>query len=117
MVLYANIVEAPSAAHPTTLAAFREFFTYPLLCFSKCMNQKLFLLTTVLVLGLIGCQLRRAVTAPQPPATSVAPVQATYQVKRIADGDTITVVDSQGADIKVRFACIDAPEVPHSKKE
>ncbi len=83
------------------------------------MNQKLFLLAAVLVLGLAGCQSRSSVTATQaPPSTSsAAPVRATYQVKRIADGDTITVVDSQGADIKVRFACVDAPEVPHSKKE
>ena len=83
------------------------------------MNHKLFLIAVVLVLGLAGCQSRKAVTAPQSPFSnsSAAPVQATYQVKRIADGDTITVVDSQGADIKVRFACVDAPEVPHTKKE
>ncbi|WP_082127407.1 thermonuclease family protein [Calothrix sp. 336/3] len=38
-------------------------------------------------------------------------------VKRVSDGDTLTVKDEQGKDLTVRFACIDAPEVPHSRKE
>lgn len=38
-------------------------------------------------------------------------------VQRISDGDTLTVKDAKGNNITVRFACIDAPEVPHSKKE
>lgn len=38
-------------------------------------------------------------------------------MKRVSDGDTLTVTDSFGVDIKVRFACVDAPEVPHTKKE
>jgi len=36
-----------------------------------------------------------------------APAQTTYRVKRIADGDTITVTAANGGNIKVRFACID----------
>lgn len=40
-----------------------------------------------------------------------------YPVKRVSDGDTLTVIDAKGKDITVRFACIDAPEIPHSQKE
>lgn len=40
----------------------------------------------------------------------------TYSVKRVSDGDTIVVVDGD-RNITVRFACMDAPEVPHSQKE
>ena len=40
-----------------------------------------------------------------------------YSVKRVSDGDTIAVTDARGADIKVRFACVDSPEIPHSTKE
>jgi endonuclease YncB( thermonuclease family) len=36
---------------------------------------------------------------------------------RVSDGDTLTVTDAKGAEIKVRFACVDAAEVPHSTKE
>lgn len=36
---------------------------------------------------------------------------------RVSDGDTLTVTDTRGAEIKVRFACVDAAEVPHSTKE
>lgn len=42
---------------------------------------------------------------------------AKYPVKRVSDGDTLTVVDPKGSDIHVRFACVDAPEIPHSAKE
>ena len=38
-------------------------------------------------------------------------------MKRVSDGDTLTVTDAKGADIKVRLACVDAPEVAHSTKE
>lgn len=37
-----------------------------------------------------------------------------YTVKSISDGDTMTVTTFQGETLKVRFACVDAPEVPHS---
>ncbi|HEY9607399.1 MAG TPA: thermonuclease family protein [Allocoleopsis sp.] len=40
-----------------------------------------------------------------------------YTVKRVSDGDTLTVADSSGKDLTVRFACVDAPEVPHSAQE
>lgn len=40
----------------------------------------------------------------------------TYSVKRVSDGDTIVVVDGD-RNITVRFACMDAPEVPHTQKE
>ncbi|MBD2138766.1 thermonuclease family protein [Anabaena sp. FACHB-1237] len=38
-------------------------------------------------------------------------------VEKVSDGDTIVVTDSQGQKITVRFACVDAPEIPHSQKE
>jgi len=41
----------------------------------------------------------------------------TYTVKRVSDGDTLTVTDSSGTNISVRFACMDAPEVPHTNAE
>ncbi len=84
------------------------------------MNQKLFLLAIVLILGMFGCASRREVTAAlqaSPLTTSVAPVQAKYRVKRIADGDTITVVGARNRDVKIRFACVDAPELLHTKQE
>lgn len=40
-----------------------------------------------------------------------------YTVKRVSDGDTLTVTDSSGKDLTVRFACVDAPEIPHSTQE
>jgi micrococcal nuclease len=38
-------------------------------------------------------------------------------VERVSDGDTIKVKPASGQEFSVRFACMDAPEVPHSKKE
>ncbi len=38
-------------------------------------------------------------------------------VERVSDGDTLKVKDSGGNEFTVRFACVDAPEVPHSKRE
>ncbi len=40
-----------------------------------------------------------------------------YAVKRVSDGDTLVASDSAGKDIKVRFACVDAPEVAHTNAE
>ena len=62
----------------------------------------IWLTTAVLIFSLIGCQIFRP---------------AQYTVKRVSDGDTLTVSDSQGTDIKVRFACVDAPEIAHTKSE
>lgn len=61
------------------------------------------LCTAVIVLGLVACQY---FSKP-----------AQYLVKGVSDGDTLTVTDRRGAEIKVRFACVDAPEVPHSARE
>lgn len=38
-------------------------------------------------------------------------------VQKVSDGDTLAVQDAKGSKINVRFACVDAPEIPHSKKE
>jgi endonuclease YncB( thermonuclease family) len=57
----------------------------------------------VLILGLVGCDRFFGPT--------------TYTVKRVSDGDTLAVTDGSGTNINVRFACVDAPEVPHSGKQ
>jgi len=62
-----------------------------------------YLFTIVFILFLTGCQPRYGATA--------------YSVKRVSDGDTIRVVNAKGDEFTVRFACVDAPEIPHSLKE
>lgn len=59
-----------------------------------------------LLLGLILCLI---------PAIAQATAPTTAKVVKLSDGDTATVDNGLIAD--VRIACIDAPEVPHSKKE
>ncbi len=61
------------------------------------------LMTLSMVLLLFGC--------PQKLAAN------NYAVKRVSDGDTLVALDSAGKDIKVRFACVDAPEVAHTNAE
>ncbi|MBD2386673.1 thermonuclease family protein [Cylindrospermum sp. FACHB-282] len=58
---------------------------------------------TFLFLGLIGCE--RLVT----PGGDT--------VERVSDGDTLVVKGTNGKNVTVRFACVDAPEIPHSNKE
>ncbi|MEA5552386.1 thermonuclease family protein [Anabaena cylindrica UHCC 0172] len=38
-------------------------------------------------------------------------------VERVSDGDTLVLKGADGNKFTVRFACVDAPEVPHSQKE
>ncbi|MBD1929312.1 thermonuclease family protein [Trichocoleus sp. FACHB-90] len=57
----------------------------------------------VLILSLVGCE---AIFGPP-----------TYPVNNVSDGDTINVKDDGGKNISVRFACVDAPEIPHTNKE
>ena len=59
--------------------------------------------TTILVVGMAGCNTQSG--------------KMTYSVKTVSDGDTIAVTDSSNKEIKVRFACVDAPEVPHTTNE
>lgn len=75
----------------------------PFTLFSKSFK---YISVVVLILSVLGCDrfLRSTPTS-------------TYSVKRISDGDTLTVTDTKGNEVKVRFACVDAPEVPHSTKE
>ena len=40
-----------------------------------------------------------------------------YSVRRVSDGDTLAVTDRNGEKFSVRFACVDAPEIPHTNKE
>ncbi|HLO84452.1 MAG TPA: thermonuclease family protein [Nostocaceae cyanobacterium] len=58
---------------------------------------------TVIGLGLFGCD------RLFPPKGDM--------VERVSDGDTLVLRDTSGQKLTVRFACVDAPEVPHSKKE
>lgn len=69
------------------------------------LDQKLllWLVVVVFIVTLSGCQTLFGA--------------AKYPVKRVSDGDTLTVIDPKGSDIHVRFACVDAPEIPHSAKE
>lgn len=67
--------------------------------------QKLFLwlVSAIALLSLTGCQTLWGL--------------GQYSVQRVSDGDTLTVVDTKGTVMHVRFACVDAPEIPHSTKE
>ncbi|MBD2346392.1 thermonuclease family protein [Anabaena subtropica] len=38
-------------------------------------------------------------------------------VERVSDGDTLVVKDAKGNKVTIRFACMDAPEIAHSRKE
>ncbi len=38
-------------------------------------------------------------------------------VERVSDGDTLVLRNADGKKFTVRFACVDAPEIPHSQKE
>ncbi|AFZ23548.1 micrococcal nuclease-like nuclease [Cylindrospermum stagnale PCC 7417] len=58
---------------------------------------------TFLILGLIGCD-------------RLLPTSGD-KVERVSDGDTLVLKDTSGKNFTVRFACVDAPEVPHSNKE
>ncbi len=59
----------------------------------------------IIILGLMGCD-RLPFFAPSGDV-----------VERVSDGDTLAVKDSKGDKFSVRFACMDAPEVPHTNKE
>lgn len=38
-------------------------------------------------------------------------------VERVSDGDTLVLRDADDQKFTVRFACVDAPEIPHTNKE
>jgi len=38
-------------------------------------------------------------------------------VERVSDGDTLVLKNADGQKFTVRFACVDAPEIPHSQRE
>lgn len=57
----------------------------------------------VLILSLVGC---KGFFRP-----------SGYSIRRVSDGDTLALTDPSGKDLNVRFACVDAPEVPHTKAE
>lgn len=72
------------------------------LCIVQLMRFAISLGVVCLVFSLVGCDRFFG--------------QSGYSVKRVSDGDTIVVADG-GKNTTVRFACMDAPEVPHSQKE
>jgi micrococcal nuclease len=61
------------------------------------------LCATIIFLGLMGCD-RFVKTSGEP-------------VERVSDGDTLVVKDTDGKNVTVRFACVDAPEIAHTNKE
>lgn len=61
------------------------------------------ILVSVLMFGLFGCdKIFRS---------------SGYSVVRVSDGDTLALTDADGGKVSVRFACVDAPEIPHTTKE
>jgi endonuclease YncB( thermonuclease family) len=63
----------------------------------------IWLCAIIITIGLMGCD------KIFPPSGDL--------VERVSDGDTIKVKQANGQGFTVRFACMDAPEIPHSKKE
>ena len=63
----------------------------------------IWLCTTFLLFGMFGCD---RIFGP-----------SGYSVRRVSDGDTLALTDSDGEKFSVRFACVDAPEIPHTNKE
>jgi endonuclease YncB( thermonuclease family) len=63
----------------------------------------IWLSVSMMILGLISCD------------RLVAP--SGDLVERVSDGDTLVVKDPNGENFKVRLACVDAPEIPHTKKQ
>ncbi|TAE59512.1 MAG: thermonuclease family protein [Nostocales cyanobacterium] len=57
----------------------------------------------LMIITVIGCENLRA--------------ENSFFVERVSDGDTLTVSDKNKQKFTVRFACIDAPEIPHTNKE
>jgi endonuclease YncB( thermonuclease family) len=79
-------------------------------------NRNTALHSLVLTLGLLGCPAWEEASVALPPLTKNS-TGTTYRVKRIADGDTITVVDARGVSTKVRFACIDSAPFPIPRRK
>jgi micrococcal nuclease len=61
------------------------------------------LCASILVLGLMGCDRLMSNSGDA--------------VERVSDGDTIVIKDTNGKNVTVRFACVDAPEIAHTNKE
>ncbi|MCC5622275.1 thermonuclease family protein [Nostoc sp. CHAB 5715] len=75
-------------------------------------SVRFWLCATILILGLIGCDVvRQAASRLRFMGTSGEPVE------RVSDGDTLVVKDTNGKNLTVRFACVDAPEIAHTNKE
>ncbi|AUT03304.1 nuclease [Nostoc sp. CENA543] len=70
---------------------------------TKLHKSLLILLSTLIMTGVAGCTRFFGASGDL--------------VERVSDGDTLVVKDAQGNKFTVRFACMDAPEIPHSRKE
>ncbi|WP_066423952.1 thermonuclease family protein [Anabaena sp. 4-3] len=69
------------------------------------LHKKLLILLSagLIILGLMGCERLFGVSGEL--------------VERVSDGDTLLIKDGEGNKFSVRFACMDAPEIPHTRKE
>ncbi|MFN7657296.1 MAG: thermonuclease family protein, partial [Dolichospermum sp.] len=67
------------------------------------MKQRLRLGAVMITFGLLACD--SWFTAPGD------------LVDRVSYGDTLVLKSEDGKNFTVRFACVDAPEIPHSQKE
>ncbi|MFN6158777.1 MAG: thermonuclease family protein, partial [Dolichospermum sp.] len=67
------------------------------------MKQGLRLGAVMMTFGLLACDSRVAASGDL--------------VERVRDGDTLVLKRADGKNLPVRFACVDAPAVPHSQQE
>ncbi|MBD2341239.1 thermonuclease family protein [Calothrix sp. FACHB-156] len=83
----------------------------------KLLNSPAFLLTFVAVIALAATLFPKTKSLMQVGAESPNSMRLSehWEVKSVADGDTITVRQTDGKEMKVRLGCIDAPEIPHGK--
>ena len=67
------------------------------------MKQRLRLSAVIMTFGLLACDSWFAAAGDL--------------VERVRDGDTLILKSEDGKNLTVRFACVDAPEIPHSQQE
>jgi micrococcal nuclease len=61
------------------------------------------LIAGIIIVSLIGCNILLA--------------RSSEVVERVSDGDTLVLRSANDQKLTIRFACVDAPEIPHSNKE
>jgi endonuclease YncB( thermonuclease family) len=73
-------------------------------------------LLIIALLAFLGWQLLGDKNPKWTPESGKAPLSENWTVTNVADGDTITVRQTTGQEMKLRLACIDAPETPKPGK-